>query len=93
MQTNWEIKKQGNFEQKTNGNLLTGFQYELPQRTNLLMKKEVKLYTVINYIAEVGGYYEAVLRSLGDLNLKETPFKKKVIFKKKPFRKRNIFSF
>ena len=56
-----EIKKQGNFEQKTNGNLLTGFQYELPQRTNVLMRKEVKLYTVINYIAEVGGYLGLLL--------------------------------
>ena len=50
MQRNWESKKQGNFEQKTNGNLLTGFQYELPQRTNVLMRKEAKLYTVIHYL-------------------------------------------
>ena len=61
MQRNWKIKKQGNFEQKTNGNLLAGFQYELPQCTNVLMRKEAKFDIVIHYIAEVGGYLGLLL--------------------------------
>ena len=57
MQRTWEIKKQRAFEQKTN---------ELPQHTKVLMRKEVKFYTVINFFAEVGGYHtwpERILRS------------------------------
>ena len=60
-QKSWEIKNSKNMERRKNNKLLTGFQYHLPRHTKVLVRKEVKLYTLINFFAEVGGYLGLLL--------------------------------
>ena len=48
-------------ESRKNDKLITGFQYHLPRHTKVLVRKEVKLYTLINFFAEVGGYLGLLL--------------------------------
>ena len=62
MQRSWEIKKEKNREETNeNGSLITGFQYKIHENTKVLVRKEVRLYTVINFFAEVGGYLGLLL--------------------------------
>ena len=60
-QKSWEIKNSKDMERRKNDKLITGFQYHLPRHTKVLVRKEVKLYTLINFFAEVGGYLGLLL--------------------------------
>ena len=44
-----------------NENIKTGFQFEMPPNMKVLVREEVKLYTLINFFAEVGGYLGLLL--------------------------------
>ena len=61
MQRSWEVKKDNFIKRVKNGNLVTGFKYEILQPAKVLVRKEVKLYTIINFFAEVGGYLGLLL--------------------------------
>ena len=61
MQRSWEVKKEKNMEKRKNYKLITGFKYEIYQNTKVLVRKEVELYTLINFFAEVGGYLGILL--------------------------------
>ena len=61
MQRSWEVKKDNNIKRIKNGNPVTGFKYEIFQPAKVLVRKEVKLYTIINFFAEVGGYLGLLL--------------------------------
>ena len=61
MQRSWEIKKEKIMELRKNDNLTTGFQYEIYENTKVLVRKEVTLYTLINFFGEVGGYLGLLL--------------------------------
>ena len=54
-QRSWDIRFKGN-EQGTDG-----FQYYMPENTKVLIRKEVRLYTLLNFFAEVGGYLGLLL--------------------------------
>ena len=56
MQRSWTIRNQKTMEIKR-----TGFEFEMPQHTKVLVREEVKLYTLINFFAEVGGYLGLLL--------------------------------
>ena len=56
MQRSWTIKKD-----KTLLINKTGFQFQIPRHMKVLVKEEVKLYTLINFFAEVGGYLGLLL--------------------------------
>ena len=51
----WDIKKE-----KYNG-YGSGFELLMPEMPKVLVKREVKLYTLINFFAEVGGYLGLLL--------------------------------
>ena len=51
----------GNIEKRKNDSRIIGFLFEMPQHTNVLIRKEVELYTLINFFAEVGGYLGLLL--------------------------------
>lgn len=59
-QRSWRIKKDQRSEKKENDKVITGFQYFVTE-TKVLIREEVKLYTVINFFAEVGGYLGLLL--------------------------------
>jgi hypothetical protein len=59
-QRSWRIKKDQRSEKKENDNVITGFQYFMTE-TKVLVREEAKLYTVINFFAEVGGYLGLLL--------------------------------
>ena len=40
---------------------MTGFVYDLPHHTKVLVREEVQLYTLINFFGEVGGYLGLLL--------------------------------
>ena len=42
-------------------NLGSGFEFFMPQKAKVLLRKEKKLYTMINFFAEVGGYLGLLL--------------------------------
>ena len=44
-----------------NENIKTGFQFEMPPNGKVVVREEVKLYTPINFFAEVGGYLGLLL--------------------------------
>ena len=54
-QRSWDIRFKGN-EQGPDG-----FQYYMPENTKVLIRKEVRLYTLLNFFAEVGGYLGLLL--------------------------------
>ena len=54
-QRSWDIRFKGN-EQG-----IDGFQYYMPENTKVLIRKEVRLYTLLNFFAEVGGYLGLLL--------------------------------
>ena len=56
LQTSWKIKKE-----KNNGERKTGFWLEWYEPSNVLVREEVQLYTLINFFAEVGGYLGLLL--------------------------------
>ena len=61
VQTSWKIKKEYTTDEERNGNLTAGFQYEWFEYSKVLVREEVKLYTLINFFAEVGGYLGLLL--------------------------------
>ena len=61
IQRSWEVKKDNYMKRKKNGNPVTGFKYEIFQPAKVLVRKEVKLYTLTNFFAEVGGYLGLLL--------------------------------
>ena len=61
MQRSWEVKKDNYIKRIKNGNPVTGFKYEIFQPAKVLVRKEVKFYTIINFFAEVGGYLGLLL--------------------------------
>ena len=64
-QRSWSIRFKEKFDMKkvTNDkeNYASGFMYDMPQETKTLVRKEVRLYTAINFFAEVGGYLGLLL--------------------------------
>ena len=56
LQSSWKIKKE-----KNNGEQKTGFWLEWYEPSNVLVREEVQLYTLINFFAEVGGYLGLLL--------------------------------
>ena len=61
VQRSWSIRNQRNIERKENDKLTTGFQFEMAPNTKVLVREETKLYTLINFFAEVGGYLGLLL--------------------------------
>ena len=60
MQRSWKIKKDQRRKKIIDGKVTTGFQY-FAEQIKVLVRNEVKLYTVINFFAEVGGYLGLLL--------------------------------
>ena len=58
MQISWKIRREKTLELE---NIKTGFQIEMPPNAKVLVREEVKLYTLINFFAEVGGYLGLLL--------------------------------
>ena len=52
----WEMKKE-----KFNIATETGFEFLIPRKPKVLVRREVELYTFINFFAEVGGYLGLLL--------------------------------
>ena len=61
MQRSWQTNRMKTLEKRKNNSLITGFKYDLPRPTKVLVRKEVNLYTVKNAFAEVGGYLGLLL--------------------------------
>jgi hypothetical protein len=61
IQSSWEVKKDNYIKIIKNGSPVTGFKYEIFQPAKVLVRKEVKLYTLVNFFAEVGGYLGLLL--------------------------------
>lgn len=61
MQRSWKIKNQRLIEETYKDTPIAGFQFEMPPNTKILVREEVKLYTLINFFAEVGGYLGLLL--------------------------------
>ena len=55
-QRSWEMKKE-----KFNIATETGFEFLMPRKPKVLVRREVELYTFINFFAEVGGYLGLLL--------------------------------
>ena len=60
MQRSWTLKKNQRREKIINDKVTTGFQY-FGEEIKVLVRKEVNLYTIINFFAEVGGYLGLLL--------------------------------
>ena len=58
-QRSWEIRFKEN--QQARYGTAGGFQYYMPEKTKVLFRKEVRLYTLLNFFAEVGGYLGLLL--------------------------------
>ena len=43
-------------EQTQNNNIIIGLEYYAPDHIEVLVREEVKLYTLTNFFAEIGGY-------------------------------------
>ena len=56
LQRSWDIKKE-----KFNNQQDTGFEFFMPPKPKVIVRREVKLYTAINFFAEVGGYLGLLL--------------------------------
>ena len=56
LQRSWDIKKE-----KFNEHQNSGVEFSIPPKPNVLVRREVKLYTAINFFAEVGGYLGLLL--------------------------------
>ena len=60
MQRSWTLKENQRREKIVNDKVTTGFQY-FAEEIKVLVRKEVNLYTIINFFAEVGGYLGLLL--------------------------------
>ena len=60
MQRSWTLMKNQRREKMINDKVTTGFQY-FAEEIKVLVRKEVNLYTIINFFAEVGGYLGLLL--------------------------------
>ena len=60
MQRSWTLMKNQRREKIINDKVTTGFQY-FAEEIKVLVRKEVNLYTIINFFAEVGGYLGLLL--------------------------------
>ena len=63
-QRSWSIRFKDTAETKVvthEKESTSGFIYDMPQNTKTLVRKEVRLYTAINFFAEVGGYLGLLL--------------------------------
>ena len=64
-QRSWSIRFKENYDIMTETPLgnstAAGFMYDMPRDTKTLVRKEVRLYTAINFFAEVGGYLGLLL--------------------------------
>ena len=57
-QRSWKIRfKETKVKEKGH----TGFWYIMPESTKVLFRKEIRLYTLLNFFAEVGGYLGLLL--------------------------------
>ena len=56
VQRSWKIKKEKDIDEKR-----TGFEFEWFEPSKVLVREEVKLYTLVNFFAEVGGYLGLLL--------------------------------
>ena len=56
VQRSWKIKKEKDVDEKR-----TGFEFEWVEPAKVLVREEVKLYTLVNFFAEVGGYLGLLL--------------------------------
>ena len=56
VQRSWKIKKESIKVQE-----ITGFYYEWFEPSKVLVREEVKLYTLVNFFAEIGGYLGLLL--------------------------------
>ena len=56
LQQSWEIKKE-----KFTGSNKTKYGFEMHENPKVLLRREVKLYTLINFFAEIGGYLGLLL--------------------------------
>ena len=61
MQRSWKVENERNIEKIKNDSIIIGFLFEMAQHTNVLIREEVELYTLINFFAEVGGYLGLLL--------------------------------
>ena len=61
LQRSWKIETEKVVERTQNNNIITGLDYYLPDHMAVLVREEVKLYTLINFFAEVGGYLGLLL--------------------------------
>ena len=61
MQRSWKIRNQRNSDERDNDKPLTGFGIKMPPNMKVLVREEVKLYTLVNFFAEVGGYLGLLL--------------------------------
>ena len=57
LQRSWDIKK----EKFNDYQVDPAFEFLMPPKPNVLVRREVKLYTAINFFAEVGGYLGLLL--------------------------------
>ena len=57
LQRSWDIR----FKETFNWPDWTGFQFYSPANTEVLIRKEVRLYSLLNFFAEVGGYLGLLL--------------------------------
>ena len=55
LQQSWDMRKEKLYE------VGSGFEFYMPQKPRVLLRREVKLYTPINFFAEVGGYLGLLL--------------------------------
>ena len=60
-QRSWKMKNQIITDEEKNGELITGFSFEWFEPSKVLVREEVKLYTLVNFFAEVGGYLGLLL--------------------------------
>ena len=56
LQRSWDLKKE-----KFNDRQESGVEFLMPPNSKVLVRREVKLYTAINFFAEVGGYLGLLL--------------------------------
>ena len=52
MRRSWKVRNQKNVDERENGSLRTGFKFEMPPNTKVLVREEVELYTILNFFAE-----------------------------------------
>ena len=57
----WKIKKEKDIDEERNGELPTGFEFEWLEPSKVLFREDVKLYTLVNFFGEVGGYLGLLL--------------------------------